>query len=292
MCGDPSIPIIAAGRGDRLQEIVLLQLALGEQGAGAGMRQEHGPLARLAGLHRGDVTRVGEIDRHPEPVHPTDRVETEPREATVAGILHAATELVRLAVRDPAHPDAEPEEHVEAIELVLDHRGALHAGHHRDAAGPVRLLDVLHGPADEHRGLVRDVGQVHPEVVDHVGPLPAALRRDRGGPVQEVLEDAVQAGGGQPLVAVPLAALADVLVVLVHVDGRDAAVVVERDAHALAEQALGSFVLLVGERIHERLHPAELRGELELLVVDTRLQVRERHVAVPSLLRLHPAFPS
>jgi hypothetical protein len=68
--------------------------------------------------------------------------------------------------------------------------------------------------------------------------------------------------------------------------------VVQRDAHALAEQPFRAFVLLVGERVHERLHATELRGKLELLVVDSRLQVRERHVAVPALLRLHPPLPS
>lgn len=48
--------------------------------------------------------------------------------------------------------------------------------------------------------------------------------------------------------------------------------VVQGDAHALAEQPFRAFVLLVGERVHERLHATELRGKLELLVVDTRLQ--------------------
>ena len=50
-----------------------------------------------------------------------------------------------------------------------------------------------------------------------------------------------------------------------------------------------SLVLLVGERIDERLHATDLWRELELLVVDARLQVRERDVAVPALLRLHQA---
>ena len=238
-----------------------------------------------------------QVDRHPEAVHPRDRRAPEHREPAVARVAHAAAQLVGLAVGDADHPHAEPVEDVEPVQLVLDRRGSLDAGDQRDAPGLVRALDVGHAGAEEHRRLVRDVGQVHAEVEDHVLPFPAAGRRDRGGPVEEVLEDGVEARCGHALEAVELPPLPDVGVVVVRIQRQDPAVLVQRDADQIVEQTVGPRLLLGVQRHDRRGDTLQLFGELEGPVVLVRPQVGERGVAVPPLLRLHPpslaaqAFP-
>ncbi len=134
---------------------------------------------------------------------------------------------------------------------------------------------------------MRDIRQMHPEVVDHVGPLPAALRGDRGGAVHEVLQHRVEAARREALEPVGLASLADVGVVLGQVRRHDPRVVVERDAHTRTQEPFGPLLLLGCERIDERLDTTDLGWQLELEVVRSRFQVGERAVAVPALLGLH-----
>ena len=61
----------------------------------------------------------------------------------------------------------------------------------------------------------------------------------------------------------------------------------ERDADVLTQDALGSRFIVVAQLKDERLDPSELGRHLELPVVDTGLEVGERPVSVPDLLRLH-----
>ena len=61
----------------------------------------------------------------------------------------------------------------------------------------------------------------------------------------------------------------------------------ERDADVLTQDALGSRFVVVAQLKDERLDPPVLGRQLELSVVDTGLEVGERPVPVPDLLRLH-----
>src|SRR3972149_6089029 len=136
-----------------------------------------------------------------------------------------APEGVRLAVGDPHHPDAEPVEDVDPVDLVLDRCCGLERRDHRDAPTCVRLEDVVDRRADEDERLVRHVAVAHAVVGDPVGPLPRRLRRDVSGSVLEVLEDGVEPRYCEALEAVPLTSLTDVRIVLGHVGGGGAGAV-------------------------------------------------------------------
>ena len=99
--------------------------------------------------------------------------------------------------------------------------------------------------ADDDRDWCATSARCIPRSWIDVGPLPPGLRRDRRGAVEEVLEHGVEPARGEPLVAVPLAALADVGVVVGPVGRRDAAVIVQRDEDALAEEPLGARLVVL-----------------------------------------------
>ncbi len=145
VCGAASTPQSPPVTATAFSSSSVFELAFVEERASPRMRQEDRPFGPLAGLHRGEVARVRHVDRHPEAVHPSDGVASEGRESAVARIADPAAELVRLAVGDPAHPDPEPVQHVQSVELVLDRRRALEAWDQRDPARSMSFLDVGDG---------------------------------------------------------------------------------------------------------------------------------------------------
>ncbi len=155
------------------------------------MCQEDRVPADLDRVERGPVARVGAVDGHADLVHPAHRAPAELRQPTVADLLEARAERVRLAVGDAQDAQADPVQDLDPVELVLDHRRALLRGDERDLALPVGAVEVLDGFAPDQEVLVGEVAQAHAHVVDDVVPLPAALRRDEGGAVLEVVEHAV-----------------------------------------------------------------------------------------------------
>ena len=181
-------------------------------------------------------------------------------------------------------PDAEAVEDVEPVELVLDRRRRLEGGDQRDPPVAMRALDVVDGAGGKTSRLVRDVGQVHAEVVDHVGPLPADLRGDGGGAVHEVLEHGVEAGDARG----PRSRSAR------GPRGRTRrcrpcrpGMMPQWSCRLIAMLSARSWrrvASCVGvERQHERLDAADLRREVEPLIVGAGLEVVERPVPVVPL---------
>jgi hypothetical protein len=235
---------------------------------------------------------MGHVDGDAELVHALDGPLAEQRQAAVAPLAQAAAERVRLAVGDAHLAHAEPVEHVDAVQLVLDRRGRLQARDQRDPAGLVRVADVGHRPGAEHEVLVGEVAEAVPEVVDHVVPFPARLAGDAGGAVHEIVEHGRQARPGEPLEAGVLAAGADHVEGLGHVQREDRGMLVQRDDDALGEQAVGALPLGGGQVELVRGHAADLGREVELLEVPAGLQVLEGPVAGVARGRWQHARPS
>src|SRR6266536_5232912 len=248
-------------------------------GPRAGVGDQHRRAAGLDRVQAGLVAGVGHVDGDAEPVHPLDRALPESRQTAVAPLPQARAERVRLAVGDAHLPHPQAVEHVDAVDLVLDRGGGLQPHHQREPAGLVREADVGHRLGAENEVLMGDVAEPVAEVVDGVVPLPAGLAGDARGAVHEVVEHRGQARAGQPLVPGAVPPGADQVEGLGDVVGEDRGVLVQRDDDAVGEQAAGALALGVAELEPVAGHPADLRRELELLVVPPGLQVLERLVA-------------
>ena len=83
-----------------------------------------GTPAVLDRLERGAIAGVGDVDEHPQRVHPVHGPAPEVGQPAIGRLAAARAERVALAVHDAQHPDAEPVEDVDAVELVLDRRAA------------------------------------------------------------------------------------------------------------------------------------------------------------------------
>jgi 2-dehydropantoate 2-reductase len=184
----------ATGRGDGAEQVVGLYPGGVPDGLRAGVRDEHRFLADLAHVEPCPVRRARDVDRHAKPVHPLDRTPAERCQAAVVRLAQSGTECVRVRVRDPHLPDAEPVEDVEPVELVLDGRGGFESEHQRQAPGLMGVEDVVECAGDGDEVLVGDVGLPHPEVRDDVVPFPWRVAGDAGRAVHQVVEYCRHAG--------------------------------------------------------------------------------------------------
>jgi hypothetical protein len=247
--------------------------------ARAGVGDQHRRAARPDHVQGGLVAGVGHVDGDPEPVHPLDRALAEGGQPAVAPFPQARAERVGLAVGDAHLPHAEAVEDVDPVDLVLDHGGRLEPGHQRDGPGLVRPPEVGQRGGPEHEVLVGEVAEALAEVVDDVVPLPARLAGDAPRAVHEVVEHRGQPGVRQALVAGAVATGADQLEAFGDVVREDRGMVVQRDHQAVRQQPVGPLALRPAQLAPAGGHAAELRRELELLVVASRLEVVERPVA-------------
>ena len=289
------------GRGFDADHAVLLahgadQLVAGHAlGGPHALRAHMGGDDGLAGVHHRIVgspgAAVGHVDQHAHLVHALHALLAELRQSPVVVFPAAAAQGVALGVGHAHLPDAQAVEDVDAVDLVLDGRGALNDGHPGDLPGLLRLEDVLHALAVHQEILVVDVAQAHAQIVHDVDPLPSRLAGDDVRAVHHVVEDAVQMGIGQRLVAAAVAAGAHGVKQRFaggHVPGGEIRMVVQADVGMLPQQPLHPGLLGRVQLDYMPARPVPVRP-VDDLVVHAGLQIGEGLIGAiaPLVFHLH-----
>src|SRR6266850_782727 len=180
---------------------------------------------------------------------------------------------------------AEPVEHVDPIDLVLDGRRGLKPRHEGDPSRFLGRCEIEVRRRDVDHALVVDVGEAHAKIEEDVVPLPALVRGDRRGAVHEVLEHDVRVGDREPGVARRVATLPPLLQHAAHVLREDRGVVVHRDDLRAIQDRPCTLLLRRGELDLRRRHTVHVLRQRDVLVVLTRREIREGAIAVVRLLR-------
>ena len=281
----------AAALGAGLEHVVREEALAVPEGPRAGVAEDNRLRGALYALAGGDGPAVGDVEHHADLVHALYGLAAEGGEAPVHSLADAAAEHIGLRVRDAHLAHTEAVEDVYPVELVLYGRRALENGDEGYFPLAAGALEVLHALAAEDEVLLREVAEPDAQVVYHVLELPAALGDDGAGAVHEIVEDAVEVAAGELLIGALHAALAVVVVHVLHAEGEVEGMAVRVYEDRAPGEGLHTGLLGRAERQETFLDAPVARGDGVVYVVLPRFEVIVGLIALVLLICSHGYTP-